>query len=307
MVEERIASEYSKGLIRCPTHLSIGQEAVAAGVSAGLTLEDKVVSTHRAHAHYLAKGGDLRGLICELYGKEQGCSAGRGGSMHLVDLKAGFYGSTAIVGNTIPIGVGLAYAEKISYSSNTVVIYIGDAAIEEGVFYESLNFAALHRLPVLFVCENNMYSVYTPLKERQPENRRLEDVAAGIGARCLSGDGNDVEQVRNLSAFAVSECRVGRGPFFLKLDTYRWREHCGPNYDNHIGYRTEGEFLEWKEKDPIERFLLKMKESEKISGQVIENFRREIQAEIDAEIAFAEAQPYPDPKTASLNVFKVSP
>ena len=169
MTEERIAEEYPKGEIRCPTHLSIGQEAPAAMVSLATRKSDFAVSTHRSHAHYIGKGGNLERMICELYGKENGCSKGKGGSMHLIDTEVGFMGSSAIVGNSIPIGTGISLSLKLNGSNAITIVYLGEAATEEGVFYESINFAALEKLKVLFVCENNKYSVYSPLSVRQPE------------------------------------------------------------------------------------------------------------------------------------------
>ena len=172
-VEEKIAAEYNQQKMRCPTHLSIGQEAVPSAISSCINKNDFAVSTHRGHAHYLAKGGDLKAMIAEIYGKETGCSKGKGGSMHLIDTKVGFMGTSAIVGNSIPVGVGLALSSKLKKSDQICVVYLGDGAVEEGVFYESLNFAILKDLRVLFVCENNLYSVYSSLDVRQPKNRKI--------------------------------------------------------------------------------------------------------------------------------------
>ena len=172
-VEEEIAKKYHLGLMRCPTHLSVGQEGVASGVGLALKNTDLAVSGHRAHAHYMAKGGDINRMIAEIYGKVTGCSKGKGGSMHLVDETVGFMGSTAIVGGTVPIGVGLAYGMKIKKSKQLSCIFLGDAVIETGVFFESINFAIVKKLPILFICENNLYSVYSPLKVRQPKKRNI--------------------------------------------------------------------------------------------------------------------------------------
>ncbi|MBI4331624.1 MAG: thiamine pyrophosphate-dependent dehydrogenase E1 component subunit alpha, partial [Chloroflexi bacterium] len=168
LVEERIAELYPEQQMRCPVHLCTGQEAIAAGVSAHLTSDDYALSNHRSHGHYLAKGGDLKAMMAEIYGRVTGCSRGKGGSMHLVDLAAGFLGATPIVGSTIPMAVGAALATVMKGEKRVTVAYFGDAAVEEGVFHESLNFAALKRLPVVFVCENNFFSVYSPLSVRQP-------------------------------------------------------------------------------------------------------------------------------------------
>src|SRR3989338_8942754 len=193
MIEESLAENYSKQKMRTPVHLSIGQEAVAVASGAVLQKTDYAVSTHRGHAHYLAKGGNLNAMIAEIHGKVTGCCRGRGGSMHLIDQSVGFMGSTAIVGNTIPIGVGLGLSIQLSGDDRISCIYLGDGAVEEGVFYESLNFAVLKKLPVLFVCENNSYSVYTPFHKRQPINRRISDFVCAMGAKTdLVEDGYNV-------------------------------------------------------------------------------------------------------------------
>src|SRR5579859_6536135 len=172
LVEERIAELYPEQEMRCPVHLSIGQEAVAVGVCDHLEPADQALSGHRSHGHYLAKGGDLRAMLAELYGRETGCARGKGGSMHLVDLEAGFLGATPIVASTIPIAVGVAFAARLRGQPLVTVAFFGEGATEEGVFHEAANFAALHRLAVVFVCENNLYSVYSPLEVRQPAGRR---------------------------------------------------------------------------------------------------------------------------------------
>ena len=251
LVEESIANKYSEQKMRCPTHLSIGQEAIAVGVCSNLTNEDQVLSTHRAHAHYLAKGGCLNSMLAEIYGKVTGCSKGMGGSMHLIDKSVGFMGSTAIVGNTIPVAVGLALAMKIQEKQLVACVFFGDAAIEAGVFYESVNFAIIHKLPVLFICENNLYSVYSGLEVRQPKKRKIFKMVKAFGIETNHGDGNNVQEVSSYVKIARDKIFSGQGPQFLEFDTYRWREHCGPNYDNDIGYRDEEEFLEWVKKDPL--------------------------------------------------------
>ena len=177
-IEEAIADHYSEQEMRCPVHLSIGQEGAAVGVCAALRSSDMAMSGHRSHAHYLAKGGNLLAMIAEIYGRQTGCSGGRGGSMHLVDLAAGFMGAVPIVGSTIPIATGLAFAERQKGGSRLTVAFLGEAATEEGVFHESANFASLHQLPIVYVCENNLYSVYSPMQVRQPAHREVMDLAA---------------------------------------------------------------------------------------------------------------------------------
>tara|TARA_B100002051_G_scaffold265227_1_gene291005 strand:- start:446 stop:1270 length:825 start_codon:yes stop_codon:yes gene_type:complete len=252
-VEQEISKRYSDGKMRCPTHLSIGQEAVPSAFSEITKKKDFVVSSHRGHAHYLAKGGNLKSMLAEIYRKKTGCSKGKGGSMHLIDLSVNFMGTSAIVGNSIPIGVGLGMSAKIKKTNQISFIFFGDGAIEEGVFYESINFAVVKKLPVIFICENNLYSVYSPLSVRQPKNRNISKMVKAIGPRVFRCDGNDVLKVYKILKKATNETRKGNGPCFLEFFTYRWLEHCGPNFDNNIGYRSEKEFLNWKRKEPIKR------------------------------------------------------
>jgi len=292
-VEETIAARYSEQKMRCPTHLSIGQEAVSAAVGYALRQDDFAVSTHRAHGHYLGKGGNLKAMIAEIYGKVTGCSQGKGGSMHLIDRSVNFMGSTAIVGNTIPIGVGLGLSIQLHGTDQVSCVFLGDGAVEEGVFFESVNFAVLKKLPVLFLCENNLYSVYSPLRVRQPEGRVIHQMVAGIGLETGAGDGNDVLGVYERVQQAVSSIRAGNGPIFLEFATYRWREHCGPNFDNDIGYRTEQEYLEWKAQDPISRFEADLLTQKIVIQKDIEALRDNLQKEVDDAFDFAESSPFP--------------
>lgn len=303
-VEEEIAGRYHEGKMRCPTHLSIGQEAVAAAVGKALRREDLAMSTHRAHAHYLGKGGDLKSMIAEIYGKAAGCSRGRGGSMHLIDLSVGFEGSTAIVASSIPVGVGMALAAKIKGTGQASCIFFGDGAVEEGAFYESANFAAVKCLPVLFLCENNLYSVYSPLEVRQPAGRKIHEMVRAMGMRTCEGDGNDVEEVYRVTSDALARIRSGEGPQFLEFHTYRWREHCGPNYDNDIGYRAESEFLRWKERDPIARYQSELLAAGVLARGDADAMQAQIAAEVDAAFAFADAALFPEPADAFINLYK---
>ena len=274
LVEESIANKYSEQKMRCPTHLSIGQEAIAVGVCANLTLQDQVLSTHRAHAHYLAKGGCLKSMMAEIYGKASGCSKGMGGSMHLIDTSVGFMGSTAIVGNTIPVAVGLALEKKLTRKKSIACVFFGDGATEEGAFYESVNFAIIHSLPILFICENNLYSVYSGLEVRQPVDRKIYKMVRAMGISAQHGNGNDVEEVARKVKHAKTMILKSGGPQFLEFDTYRWREHCGPNFDNNIGYREESEFLKWKKKDPLKNFY--SENSQKYIDRKIDKISKEI-------------------------------
>lgn len=281
-VEEAIAKKYGEQKMRCPTHLSIGQEAVAVGVSAFLSNDDKVYSSHRAHAHYLAKGGCLNKLIAELYGKESGCTGGRGGSMHLSDLSAGFVASTAIVANSIPLAVGNALHQKVQRKNEISVTYFGDGATEEGAFYESANFAAVKALPVLFVCENNQFSVYSPLQVRQPKARNISELAQSIGLTSFSANGNDMDDVICVAEKAVKHIRDGQGPAFIEYHTYRHREHCGPNFDDHLAYRNTDETAHWLAKDPVALFTKKL-----LAAGHTEDELSQIATDIGGEISLA--------------------
>lgn len=302
-VEQEIARRYDEGKMRCPTHLSVGQEAVSAAVGLALRPSDLAVSGHRAHAHYLAKGGNLPAMLAEIYGKVGGCSRGKGGSMHLIDESVGFMGSTAIVGGTIPVGVGLGYGIKCKRTDQVSCIFHGDAAVETGVFFESANFAVIKKLPVLFLCENNLYSVYSPLSVRQPEGRSIAAMAAGLGMKTGSGDGNDVSEVYAKTNEALAGIRAGSGPQLLEFSTYRWLEHCGPNFDNHIGYRTEDEYLRWKAKEPVARFEAALLGRGVISVDEIAQMNLDIEREVSTAFEFAEASPFPPAESAYTDLY----
>ena len=293
LVEQRIKELYAEQEMRCPTHFSIGQEAVAVGVCAHLTRDELVTSAHRSHAHYLAKGGDLEAMLAELYGKATGCSAGKGGSMHLIDLAAGFLGAVPIVGSTISIGVGAALASVLQGVPQLTAIFFGDGATEAGVFHESLNFAAIHKLPVLFVCENNLYSVLTPLAWRHPEGREIARLAEGEGLLSLQGDGNDPEVVHAVAGRAIAHARSGAGPVFVEFKTYRWLEHCGPLDDQHLGYRPPGEFDAWVARDPVKLYRDRCQERGVAGETEVAAMVTAIAAEIDDAVSFAKASPFP--------------
>jgi len=251
IVEERIAAEYSKGEMRCPVHLSIGQEIVSAAVGMAQEVLDTAVSSHRAHAHYLAKGGDLYRMIAELFGRVTGCCKGRGGSMHLIDLSIGFLGSSAIVGNSIPVGVGAGFTHKLDKSGQLTFTFFGDGATEEGAFYESVNFAVVNKIPVVFLCENNLYSVYTDLTPRQPASRKIHEMVFGMGLQSFEINSLDPLLCLQETLAHVSWARENQMPIFLEYKTYRWLEHCGPNDDDGLAYRPNGELQDWKAQDPL--------------------------------------------------------
>lgn len=292
-VEEKIAALYPEQEMRCPVHLCIGQEAVSVGVCSALQRDDHVMSNHRSHGHYLTKGGDLKAMMAELYGKATGCTQGKGGSMHLMDLSVGFLGAAPIVASTIPLAVGVAMGSVLQGENRVTAAFFGEAATEEGVFHESANFATLKQLPVVFVCENNLYSVYSPMSVRQPKEREVFEVAKAHGMASTQGDGNNVEEVHALAEEAVERARKGKGPTFLEFKTYRWLEHCGPNDDTHMGYRTEDEVREWKNKCPIQRLEKKLKKQAALTDESIFAMKENIDREIEEAVAFAKKSPFP--------------
>ncbi|MGH7137004.1 MAG: thiamine pyrophosphate-dependent dehydrogenase E1 component subunit alpha [Pirellulales bacterium] len=291
-VEEEISRVYPQDKIKSPVHLSIGQESISVAACEALEPRDVVFGTYRGHALYLAKGGDLRQMIAELYGKATGCSQGKGGSMHLIDADAGVMGTSAVVGTTIANSVGYAYALKYRRSDAVVASFFGDGATEEGVFHESLNFAALKRLPIVFVCENNSYAIHTHQLRRQAL-ANIAERARSYGIPSQRIDDGDVlalhEQVRS----AVADIRSGKsGPVFFECKTYRWKEHVGPGDDWHLGYRMPQEAEPWRENDPLS----------KLAAQLDSDARRQIEGEVECEIevAFAFAEVSPEPKAEAL-------
>ena len=299
LVESRIAERYSEGNMRCPVHLSIGQEIPSAIFQQVVKPGDSAISTHRAHAHYLAMGGNLAKMVAEIYGKVTGCSKGRGGSMHLIDLEKGFLGSSAIVGNSIPIGVGVGYAKKLKKDESLSFVFLGDGAIEEGSFYESANFAAVHKLPVVFVVENNLYSVYTGLSARQPAGRSISKLASAIGLYCDSADDSEFSDCYSKLASLTDYARSGKGPSLIEINTYRKLEHCGPNDDDNLGYRPKVELAEFKARD-----LLSALENElSLTAQDIDAIRTEILKDIEYAFEFAESSPFPTFEQATGGVY----
>jgi 2-oxoisovalerate dehydrogenase E1 component len=286
-VEETVARRYGEWKMRCPVHLCIGEEAIAVGVSLALRRSDLVYSNHRAHGHYLAKGGDLSALIAEFHGKASGCAGGWGGSMHLIDIRAGFMGSTPIVGGTVPVAAGAAWANRLQAGDKVTVVYFGDGCFEEGVVHETMNFAALHRLPIVFVCENNDYSVYTHRRERQPD-RPISVIAAAHGLAATTVDGNDVEAVFQAAQTAVDAARRGDGPQFIEAFTHRWLEHCGPNDDDDLAYRQSGELARWLERCPVTAAASRLDELG-VGRHTLRGIDDQIQTEINAAFASAES------------------
>lgn len=302
LAEEAIAARYGEGEMRCPTHLCIGQEGVPAGLSAHLRRDDLVFSGHRSHGHYLAKGGDLKAMLAELYGRETGCARGKGGSQHLIDLACGFMGSAPILASTISVGVGAAWGLKMDGAQSVVIVYFGDGATEEGTFHEAMNFAGVKKLPVVFVCENNLYSVHSPLGVRQPD-RSLTLFGPAHGMPAHAGDGNDVEAVYRIAGEAVARARRGDGPTFLEFATYRWMEHCGPNDDIALNYRTREELQRWQERDPVELQRLALIAAGLMTETEDAELRARVAGEVDDAFDFARQSPFPPETELMTSVF----
>ena len=279
-VELLISEKYDTQIFRCPVHLSIGQEAIAVGVSINLQLEDKVVSTHRSHAHYIAKGGDLFSMLSELIGSPLGCCKGRGGSMHIFDKSVGFMASVPIVGSSLPIAVGIALAEKQLNSENIVVAYVGDAALETGAFYESLNLAALKNLPILIVLEDNGYSTYSNKEVRWPDNKNVRVTIEGMGINYYSGSGDDVDEINTQISEVIHNVRNNK-PSLVHLDTFRRYEHCGPSLDDNLGYRKSEEITSYIKRDPIEILGNKMINLEIISKTLLEDLANKVNCYVE--------------------------
>lgn len=286
--EERCAELYTQGKIHGFLHLYIGEEAVAVGAMQALRPEDNVVSTYREHGHALARGIDAGAVMAEMFGKATGCSRGRGGSMHLFDAQHRFFGGHAIVGGGLPIAVGLALAAKLQGEDRVTCCFFGDGAVAEGVFHESLNLAALWRLPVLFLCENNLYAMGTHLARHQSQT----DIARKAEAYGLPGqavDGMDVLAVEAAARQAAEAVRAGEGPILLEARTYRFRAHS--MYDAEL-YRSRDEVAKWKERDPIDLLAARLREAVLLDEAGLAALESQVNAEIAQAVAVAEAGPW---------------
>ena len=283
--EEKSAELYTAEKIRGFLHLYIGEEAVAVGVMAALTPDDAVVATYREHGQALARGMSAGAIMAEMYGKVEGCCRGRGGSMHLFDAALRFYGGNAIVAGGLPLAVGLALADRMQARAGVTACFFGDGAVAEGDFHEALNLAALWQLPVLFVCENNLYAMGTALRYTQAS----QDIAAKGAAYNMAAaavDGMDVQAVEAATRGAVDRIRAGAGPFLLECRTYRFRPHS--MFDSEL-YRTKDEVAQWRERDPIELLAGRMTEAGLLDEAGRAALEREVAAEVEAAVAFAEA------------------
>jgi pyruvate dehydrogenase E1 component alpha subunit len=285
--EERCVELYSATKIRGFLHLYIGEEAVAVGVMSALSPDDAVVSTYREHGHAIARGVSMDAIMAEMYGKATGCSRGRGGSMHLFDAATRFYGGNAIVGGGLPLAVGVALADRMRGLDRVTACFFGDGAFAEGEFHESVNLAALWRLPVLFCCENNLYAMGTALRRAQARTDLAARTASyGVTARVV--DGMDVLAVREATAEAVHAVRAGSGPWFLELRTYRFRAHS--MYDPEL-YRDKAEVAVWKKRDPIDLLIAGMRADGDLSDHDLAQLELAIAEEVDKAIAVADSAP----------------
>lgn len=301
LTEERLAELLEAGEVNCPTHLYTGQEAIAVGVSAALETRDYSWGGHRSHGHYLAKGAPLDAMIAEIFGRVTGCARGRGGSMHLIAPEVGFPGTVPIVGATIPIAVGAGLASKLRGDGGVSVAFFGDGAVEEGVFHESMNLAAVYRAPVLFVCENNFFSSHMHLTERRALDNIVDSGGAhGMPAEAL--DGNDVVAVYQAAKTAVARARAGDGPSFLECRTYRWRGHVGPSLDMDVGVKRKDELGEWRERDPIRR-LYDQLVSMGVGRERLDEVTTEVNARLERAIEAARTAELPDPESLGMYLF----
>ena len=297
LIEEAIEGRYHEDQMKTPIHLVIGQEATSVGCCAALTPRDLLYSSHRTHGNYLAKGGDLKGMLSEMFCRADGCVGSRGGSMHLIDKRVGMAGTSAIVAGAIPIATGAALAASMKAEDRVVVVFFGDAATEEGASSESLNFAALKQLPIIFFCENNFYSVQSPLWTRQP-HREIWKWARSYGIESVHVDGMNVLAVFEETRRAVERARTGAGPTFIEAPCYRYRAHGGSGDDTKTGYRDTEEREAWDIVDPVALYADYLKELAVVSDEQIAGMRAEIAVEIDE--AFAHAVASPNPTEADL-------
>lgn len=299
--EEVLADLVVAGDLKTPCHLYIGQEAVAAGVCQALEHTDTIWGCHRSHGHYLAKGGDMNALMSEIFGKASGCSRGRGGSMHIFDSRVGVLGTVPLVAATIPVSVGAALAYKLRNERHVAVPFFGDGATEEGHFHESMNMASVYKLPVVFICENNLYASHLHITERRAKDNIAEaGIAHGLPSEVV--DGNDVQAVFAAANRAVDRARNGEGPSLLELRTFRWRGHVGPSWDMDVGVQRNDMLKEWMPKDPIaktHRDLLALGVTEQSLVEIQAQARDEVMKSVEV----ARLAPWPEPGTVHDHVF----
>ena len=302
LFEEKIIDLYARGFIPGLAHLYIGEEAVAAGVCANLRKDDYITSTHRGHGHVIAKGAELKYMMAELFGKKTGYCKGKGGSMHIADIDIGVLGANGIAGGGIPIAVGAALSSKMRKTDQVTVCFFGDGASNNGVFHEGLNFASVHHLPVVFVCENNLYGISVSQKQHQA----IQDISIRAVAYNMPGisiDGNDVCVVYEASSKSIQRARAGEGPTLIECKTYRWRGHHEGDPNQGKRYRTMDEVKEWMEKCPIIRLEEKILGEKVLTKAKMNKIREEIKIEIEEAEKFANQSPFPDAKDIYEDVF----
>lgn len=314
--EEALKEPIISGEVKTPCHLCIGQEAIPVGVSASLTPKDHVYGNHRSHGHYLAKGGNMNALAAEIWGKASGCSRGKGGSMHIIDTKAGFMGATPIVAGTVPIAVGDALAAKIMGDKRVVVSYLGDGAMCEGVVYESINFAVLHNLPIVFVCENNFYATHMPINKNLSgsflEYSLVCARVGGFGCSTHAAYGQNVIVVESAARRAIEKCRKDEGPCFIEFETYRFAGHVGIDdyvLGEHKDIRPLDEVEAWLKTDPLDvlrRCMIEKftnKEHIRIVEDLLVEIRHSAEEEVEQAMYFARNEPYPEPGEWCTDVY----
>lgn len=301
-IEEQISKKYSEQEMRCPIHLSIGQELQAVTICNVLTKQDIVFSNHRSHAHYLSKDCSPEKMICELYGKKNGCLNGRGGSMHLQDISKNFFGSLPIVGSGLALATGTAFAQKRNKKNSISAVFLGDGTMEEGIVHETMNFSSIFKIPLLFICENNFYSIFTHLKDRQPNND-MTRFAKAHNIKSANVNSFEIFKLINISREAVQYVRKNKKPFFLQINTYRFLEHCGPNNDDSFNYRPKKEINFWKERDPLillENIILKNKI---LTFNNLKKIEYDFNLKINKIFTFAKNSEFPNPNDAGINVY----
>ena len=306
LCEEGLVDPILQREVQTPCHLYSGEEAIAVGLCASLTDDDYVFGNHRSHGHFLAKGGRMEEMLAEIFCRETGASRGRGGSMHLIDPAKGMMGSVPIVAGTISLAVGAALAASIRKEKRVAVTFFGDGATGEGVLYESLNFASLKKLPIIFACENNYYATHMPIDECRP-NRNISKIAEPFGIKKVVVDGNDVLAVYKEGQSAVEQCRNGRGPVFMEFLTYRFRGHVGPD-DNiqgcHTDIRSKEEVQEWMLRDPIALFEKHLLDNGLMDAVTLDRIKEETERDVAEAFDFARKSPQPRQEELTVYVYR---
>lgn len=301
LFEEALCPHIDNNDIQTPCHLYIGQEAIAVGICSHLNDDDLIWGNHRSHGHYIAKGGDISRLMDEIFCKASGCSGGRGGSMHIIDKEKGIYGTVPIVAGTVPLSVGAGLTMKLEESKKVSVTFLGDGATEEGHVLESINFATLYNLPVIFVIENNLYSSHMHMSERRKQTD-LQEIASLYGIKSRKIDGNDVEIVSKTMKEIVGGVRSGNGPAIIECMTYRWRGHVGTSFDEDVGVKRKDELDEWLNKDPIAREKSRLLRLD-IEEEQLQTLHKNVEHKIQSSLKSAIESSYPKPETLMDHLF----